>query len=196
MVELLIVIAIIAIVATIGITNVMSGKFTTNQKMAVVTLRQIMKAESVFQEKGGRDKDADLVGEFAVSFDELTGQDPTFLSADVVGKSWINLKSVTGFPERCEKDGYIFQIYSSKDTGTENIDDDETQYAIVAWPKKAGKTALRCFAIVEDGQLLVYENEDMRFDGSGSPVLLTDFFGTPFDYSTLAMGVAGFTMME
>lgn len=192
-VELLLVIAIISIVGTIAITNVLLGKRVSNERVGLVTLKQIHKAQALFQERCARDKDGDSVGEFATDFQELTGDNSSgFLAPDVVSISWINLIPTIGQPDRTEKSGYLFQIYTSADAGAESVNDDETQFLIVAWPKKAGKTGMMCYAITETGQAYSFTNDLSQFDGANSPVTLNDVYGTPFNPATLGMGAVQF----
>ena len=72
LIELMIVVAIIAIVAAIAIPKLMSARISANENAAVSTLRSIAAAQQQLQSSCAIDTDADGGGEFAF-FGELAG---------------------------------------------------------------------------------------------------------------------------
>lgn len=74
LIELMIVVAIIAIVAAVAIPKLMSARISANENAAVATLRSIAAAQQQFQSSCAIDTDADGGGEFAF-FGELAGSD-------------------------------------------------------------------------------------------------------------------------
>jgi prepilin-type N-terminal cleavage/methylation domain-containing protein len=72
LIELMIVIAIIAIIAAIAIPNLLAAKLSANETAAIATLRNLTSAEAMAQGGGKIDCDADGIGEFGC-FVELTG---------------------------------------------------------------------------------------------------------------------------
>jgi len=75
LIELMIVVAIIAIIASIAIPKLMSARISANENAAVATLRSIASAQSQIESACAVDTDADGGGEFAY-FGELAGVAP------------------------------------------------------------------------------------------------------------------------
>jgi prepilin-type N-terminal cleavage/methylation domain-containing protein len=75
LVELMVVVAIIAVVSAIAIPKLWSSRLATNENAAVATLRAIAQAQAQVQSACAIDCDADGSGEFAY-FAELAGQAP------------------------------------------------------------------------------------------------------------------------
>lgn len=75
LIELMIVVAIIAIIAAIAIPKLMSARISANENAAIATLRSIAAAQQQFQASCAVDTDADGGGEFAF-FGELAGARP------------------------------------------------------------------------------------------------------------------------
>lgn len=75
LIELMIVVAIIAIIASIAIPKLMSARISANENAAVATLRSIASAQAQIQSASAIDTDADGGGEFAY-LGELAGTAP------------------------------------------------------------------------------------------------------------------------
>jgi prepilin-type N-terminal cleavage/methylation domain-containing protein len=72
LIELMIVVAIIAIIAAIAIPNLLSARLNANETSAISTLRNISSSQSQFQASSKVDVDSDGTGEFGM-FRELSG---------------------------------------------------------------------------------------------------------------------------
>jgi len=72
LIELMIVIAIIAIIAAIAIPNLLAARLSANETAAIATLRNIISSQAQFQQGGRADQDADGTGEYG-GFVELSG---------------------------------------------------------------------------------------------------------------------------
>ncbi len=72
LIELMIVIAIIAIIAAIAIPNLLSARLNSNETAAIATLRNIISAQAQFQSTARADVNNNGVGEYG-SFGELSG---------------------------------------------------------------------------------------------------------------------------
>jgi prepilin-type N-terminal cleavage/methylation domain-containing protein len=72
LVELMIVVAIIAIIASIAVPKVMSARLSADENAAIATLRSIATTQQQFQSCSAIDTDADGGGEFGY-FGELSG---------------------------------------------------------------------------------------------------------------------------
>ncbi len=87
LIELMIVVAIIAIVASIAIPKLMSARISANENAAIATLRSIASAQAQIQSASAIDTDADGGGEYAY-FGELAGVAPLrFYDPGVPGQS-------------------------------------------------------------------------------------------------------------
>jgi prepilin-type N-terminal cleavage/methylation domain-containing protein len=75
LIELMIVVAIIAIIASIAIPKLMSARISANENAAIATLRSIASAQAQLQSSCAIDTDADGGGEFGF-FGELAGTAP------------------------------------------------------------------------------------------------------------------------
>ena len=75
LIELMIVVAIIAIIAAVAIPKLMSARISANENAAIATLRSIAAAQQQFQASCAVDTDADGGGEYAY-FGELSGTVP------------------------------------------------------------------------------------------------------------------------
>ena len=75
LIELMIVVAIIAVVASIAIPKLMSARISANENAAIATLRSIASAQAQIQSASAIDTDADGGGEYAY-FGELAGTAP------------------------------------------------------------------------------------------------------------------------
>lgn len=71
LIELMIVVAIIAIILAIAIPNLLRSRVQTNESAAIQSLRTVQGAQAAFQATNFN---------FAISFNELTEADPSFLS--------------------------------------------------------------------------------------------------------------------
>ena len=76
----MIVVAIIAIIASIAIPQLMSARLSANESAAIATLRSISSAQAQLQSSGAIDTDADGGGEYGY-FGELAGAQPLRVSA-------------------------------------------------------------------------------------------------------------------
>jgi prepilin-type N-terminal cleavage/methylation domain-containing protein len=126
LIELMIVVAIIAIIAAIAIPRLMSARLSANEAAAISTLRSITSAQAQLQSSAAIDTDADGAGEYGY-FGELSGQDPLRISnagvpaAGAAGVDNLNpaiLSSAFGnvapFPAgqgAVQRQGYIFKMW-------------------------------------------------------------------------------------
>jgi len=65
LIELMIVVAVIAIIAAVGIPNLLRSRMGANEAAAIGALRTISNAQSQFQGAGFADVDGDNVGDYA-----------------------------------------------------------------------------------------------------------------------------------
>ena len=128
LIELMIVVAIIAIVAAVAIPKLMSARISANENAAIATLRSIAAAQQQFQSSVAVDTDADGGGEFGY-FGELSGMAPMRVYDPSTGSASLGSGSddqldppflatafgnlvADGSGDGCiERQGYYFKIY-------------------------------------------------------------------------------------
>ena len=91
LIELMIVVAIIAIIASIAIPKLMAARLSANEAAAIATLRSISSAQAQVQSSGAIDTDGDGGGEYGY-FGELSGQ--AFLRDVVAGAPGVSATQV------------------------------------------------------------------------------------------------------
>jgi len=132
LIELMIVVAIIAIIAAIAIPNLLRARLASNESAAIGALRTVSSAQSTFQSSNGTDADTDGTGEFA-SLAMLSNATPPYID-EVLGGG--------------QKSGYNFTITT---TGTTNTD--EVLWWAQANPVSYNASGNRTFYIDESGVL-------------------------------------------
>jgi prepilin-type N-terminal cleavage/methylation domain-containing protein len=178
LIELMIVVAIIAIIASIAIPNLLSARLNANETAAIATLRNISSAQAQFQAGAKIDVDEDGSGEFGY-FGELSGAtntrdasggvtgqaiDPPVLSAAFRA---VNNRVVT-------RSGYVFQMYlpdadgvgvaEAADGGADSsdlpdADNSETTWCCYAWPANYGTSGNRTFFVNQQGDVVQSNNQ-------------------------------------
>lgn len=178
-IELLIVVAIIAIIAATALPRVLGARLSANETSAIATMRAIVTAQMQAVSAGSIDTDSDGRAEFAY-FGELAGTVPTRIAgaggpaAGVVGVhelapspllsslGWVNSSVTT-------HSGYVFQIWLPDVAGAGIAEDPtggktagpfpdsnlcEDVFCAYAWPIRAGATGNKCFFINQDGLIV------------------------------------------
>ena len=173
LIELMIVVAIIAIIAAIAIPNLLSARLNANETSAISTLRNISSSQSQFQASSKADVDNDGTGEFGY-FRELSGAFGVRASSNassvnatmnppVLSGAFRTINATTGTVSRS---GYIFALYlpdtggdavAEAATGTfaTAIDSDlaETTWCGYAWPANYGNSGNRTFFVNQTGDI-------------------------------------------
>ena len=188
LIELMIVVAIIAIIASVAIPRLMAARLSANESAAISTLRSLSSAQAQLQSSGAIDTDADGGGEYGY-FAELSGTLPLRISvagvpaAGVVGTDELNpavLSAAFGnvnATSQVTRSGYIFQIFLPAATvgaATAGIaedanggklgppfpdpDNNEVLWCAYAWPINTGQTANRVFFVNQEGDLMQTNN--------------------------------------
>ena len=183
LIELMIVVAIIAVIASVAIPKLLSARLAANESAAISTLRSIASAQAQLQSSVSIDVDQDGAGEYGY-FGELAGTDPL---RETDGSGGVQLGSanevlspamlssalglVTG--SVVTRSGYNFQIFlpnianvGSPEAPTGGFladvdaDNSEVFWNCYAWPLDAGGTGNRVFFINQDGDILQHNNKD------------------------------------
>jgi prepilin-type N-terminal cleavage/methylation domain-containing protein len=181
LIELMIVVAIIAIIAAIAVPNLLSSRLAANESNAISTLRNLVSAQAQFQTLGAIDDDLDGTGEYG-SFGEMSGAEllnqraggfgpAAPINPPILGGTFQNI-DVNGY---VTKSGYLFRVFLPDNAGAgepEGIagaganalwdaDFCEVFWLAYAWPVDDGTTGNRAFMVNQRGELL-----QTRMDGA------------------------------
>ncbi len=174
LIELMIVIAIIAIIAAIMIPGLLRSKISTNESSAIATMRTMATAQTQFQQAAAVDCDGDGSGEFGY-LAELAG----FSGLRVNGSVSAVRFSPPGIPESLglvqngssNKAGYEFRIYLPTATGpavdetggvpvgaSANANNQEVRWCAYAWPAANNQSGTKAFFVNDNGEVLGTNN--------------------------------------
>jgi len=157
-----------------------SPRTAGNEAVAVATLHTISAAEAEFRCGAEVDQDGDGMGEYGL-LQELLGL-ATMRGTDRKAKLAYLPPGLAPIDGMIEKSGYYFKLYLPGDGGTalgftgdetptpgqEAIDLQERHYVCYAWPKEAGGTGMRAFAVTDDGEIYETTMEKTTYGGMKS----------------------------
>ena len=214
LIELMIVVAIIAIIAAIAIPNLLRARLTANESSTISTLQGLAAAQAQCQASGAIDTDGNGRGEFGF-LAELAGgvplrsnesggigalsAHPPYLSAafaDVQGGT-VNR---TGYVYRLFLPDAAAQPTAEANTGgaaglSISATQSEVMWSAYAWPMTYGTSGQRAFFVNQSGELLSCQNSVMRYRGSSStPVGTAAVIGSaqnPTMASPIALNATG-----
>ena len=124
LIELMIVVAIIAIIAAIAIPNLLSARLNANETAAISTLRNISSSQAQFQASSKADGDSDGAGEFGM-FRELSGAIAVRTASDgsATGGSVLNPPVLSGAfrtlntNAEVSRSGYLYKMFLPNSAG-------------------------------------------------------------------------------
>ena len=174
----MIVVAIIAIIASVALPRMAAARLSANESAAIATMRALMSAQAQFQSSSAVDSDGDGTGEYGC-FAELAGVVPlrvTVAGAPAAGVAGVDeldpaiLSAPFGIVQGSQttRSGYIFQIYLP-DAAAAPLAEDATggfaatfpdannceyMWCCYAWPIQAGQTGNRVFFVNHDTEVL------------------------------------------
>lgn len=179
LIELMIVVAIIAIIASIAIPNLLSARLNANESAAISTLRNVVSAQAQVQAQAAIDVDGDGIGEHGF-FAELAGTVPlrgaaAALTPAILSGS-LGAVDASGY---VNKAGYYFAMFLPAAAGAPTLeaggggdpgglDDDlcENTWACYAWPVNRANTGNRSFMVNQSGDLLQTNGAATAYDGA------------------------------
>jgi len=185
LIEMLIVVVIIAIIATIALPNLLSSKIDANETAAVTTMRQVVQSQLLFANRGEADLNGNGMGEFG-TFGEMSGNiavraaagGTKLLDPGVINPSFRTI-SPTG---EMFRSGYYFRLYLPGPTGegilelpgggaAPTIDSDraEQMWCVYAWPQNYGGSGRRTFFVNQQGDILWTESS--TYSGAAAPIV-------------------------
>ena len=217
LIELMIVVAIIAIIAAIAIPNLLSARLNANETSAVSTLRNISSSQSQFQASAKADVDSDGTGEFGM-FRELSGAVGVRTSATGTAGNILNPAVLSGAfrtlnsNAEVSRSGYHFKMFlpGAAGIGVEedassttdvlpvdcSADLSETTWCAYAWPANYSTSGNRTFFVNQTGDIT--STDDSGYTGAGSIDIANAgaAFGTPAGADTnitgtVAVGTVG-----
>ena len=196
LIELMIVVAIIAIIASVAIPKLLSARVSANESAAISTLRSIASAQAQLQSSAAVDVDQDGGGEYGF-FAELAGTaslretdgaggiQVAALAAEALAPPMLSgalgIVDANGFVNRS---GYLFQMWlpNAANVGVTELansagadpanapdsNNSEVIWSCYAWPQNAGQTGNRVFFINQDGDILQSNNRDQAAPYNGA----------------------------
>jgi prepilin-type N-terminal cleavage/methylation domain-containing protein len=209
LIELMIVVAIIAIIASIAIPNLLSARLSTNESAAIATLRNCVSSQSMLQSQGAIDQDVDGIGEHGW-FAEMAGScnlrdasgaaNGPVLNPAVLSGS-LSVVNAAGF---VNKSGYFFQIFlpdaagaglveAGNSAGTPTGEDPdlcETTWCAYAWPQGFSNTGNRAFCVNQTGDVLQTPNIQNQYSGQATTPTADAAYSTA-GVITGALSIAG-----
>ncbi|MFO1050677.1 MAG: prepilin-type N-terminal cleavage/methylation domain-containing protein [Planctomycetota bacterium] len=165
LIELMIVVAIIAIVASIAVPNLLASGSVANEAATAATLRTLATAEFRFKSMSLVDIDRNGSFEYG-SFRELCGADPIRGIAEVVQPPLLSASmgemDANGI---VTKQGYMYRLYLPDAAGqglpatpanlpSVNPTNAESTWVITAWPAVHGMSGRTSFFVNEQGEIL------------------------------------------
>jgi prepilin-type N-terminal cleavage/methylation domain-containing protein len=197
LIELMIVVAIIAIIASIAIPNLLSARLNANESAAIATLKNISSGQSQCQASGVIDVNGNGQGEYGF-FGELSGRIAVrnntgatqTISPPVLSTAFGNVT-----PEsNVSRSGYLFRMYLPDATGAGIIEDAtggdptndngvdagqaETLWCCYAWPQVQGNSGKRAFFVNQSGDVLATNGIAAAYSGVTAMPLHTAAFLT------------------
>ena len=147
LVELLLVVAIIALLASIAVPGLMRGRAAANEASAISSMRTLLGAQAAYASTCGGGGYASTLDDLALA--PTAGGNP-FIPAD------LGAAELGGTP----KSGYVFTItgggvpvMAAADTCNGAADDTTTTFFIQGDPDSPGNTGTRYFGADESGQI-------------------------------------------
>jgi prepilin-type N-terminal cleavage/methylation domain-containing protein len=151
LIELMIVVAIIAIIAAIAIPNLLSARLNANETSAISTLRNISSSQAQFQTSAKADVDNDGTGEFGL-FRELSGASGVRTSAtgSTVGNV-LNPPVLSGAfrtlnaSGEVSRSGYLFHMFLPAAAGA-GVPENQSGALATALDSDLAETSWCCYA--------------------------------------------------
>jgi prepilin-type N-terminal cleavage/methylation domain-containing protein len=193
LIELMIVVAIIAIIAAIAIPGLLRARISANEGSAIGGLKTISTSQAQFQSQAQVDQDQDGTGEFGLLC-ELAGtasRRGNVIDANLARCNPTFITPVFG-PDAGltygQKSGYMFQMYLPGGPETEaagganpaplappgaqaSIDGQENKFRCYGWPVTNGTSGIRAFAVDVSAEVLATPNSTVPvYTGAGARV--------------------------
>jgi len=202
LIELMIVVAIIAIIAAIAIPNILRARMSANEGSAIGSLRNLATAQQTFQSNQCVDEDDDGSGEYGY-LTELTGGGQLRDGDPAVNPGYITVALCPpNGGDVATKSGFCFQTWlpgPHSDTDSlagsqDEMDAAENRWLAYAWPVSYRTSGIRCFAVDQGAEVVSATNDNGGnpfYDGTANGPAAADALSAGFvepDWSQLAVG--------
>ena len=184
LIELMIVVAIIAIIASIAIPNLLSARLNANESAAIATLKNISSGQSQCQASGVIDTNSNGSGEYGY-FGELSGRTTVRGSTQRISPPVLSTAFGNVTLKRVSRSGYLFQMFlpdataqgiAEDATGGDTTNDAgvdagqaETLWCCYAWPQVQGNSGKRTFFVNQSGDVLATNGASTAYSGTTTP---------------------------
>ena len=197
LIELMIVVAIIAIIAAVAIPGLLRSRIGSHESSAIGSLKAVSTGQENFKNGVAVDCSAvpNGVGEYGY-LEELAGTDPCrgLVGVDV-GATYatnpfiptvLGTMSVVAAVDVSSKSGYFFMCYIPLAAGgggtncnvgaaAEDVNTAENAFIAYAAPQSAGRSGVRAFMIDTQGQPYALANSGPSYNGTGAAPVLPDW---------------------
>jgi len=183
--ELIVVVAILVILAVVGLPSLLSGRISANEAAVVQTMRSVSTAQATLKQMNAIDNEGvpDGAGEYGylaemTGSSDLRGQGSTLGTPVLGGKLGVVRDGVV------TANGYHFALYMPDADGVGVAEDAnggkadpgeldpklaEQFWLCYAWPANRGNTGNRVYAINESGDIVRCDNRLPQYSGRGNP---------------------------
>jgi prepilin-type N-terminal cleavage/methylation domain-containing protein len=210
LIELMIVVAIIAIIASIAIPNLLSARLNANESAAIATLKNISSGQSQCQASGVVDVNSNGQGEYGF-FGELSGRTLIRGSTQTIVPPVLSAAFGNVAAARVSRSGYIFQMFLPDTAGAGIAEDPtggdidnaqgvdpgqaEVLWCCYAWPATAGNSGNRTFFINQTGDVLATNGATTKYSNSVPTVPTYEVaFSGAVGTTTMGISVAANTL--
>ena len=207
LIELMIVVAIIAIIASIAIPNLLSARLNANESAAIATLKNISSGQSQCQASGVIDANTNGQGEYGF-FGELSGRVAIRGSTQSITPPVLSAAFGNVAAARVSRSGYIFQMFLPSSAAAGIAEDAtggytgsavdagqaEVLWCCYAWPATAGNSGNRTFFINQTGDVLATNGAAVQYSNSVPTVPTFDVAFVATASASMGAGVAANTL--
>jgi type IV pilus assembly protein PilA len=183
LIELMIVVAIIAIIAAVAIPGLLRSRAGANEASTVGSLKSLATGQQAFRNSNAIDLNSDGQGEFGY-LEEIAGvgscrsdntgttSGPLFANSSYIPRTM----GVTNGNSEGQKGGYFFICYlpTSPNAATRvyptaiDIDLAAENHICYAFPQDSGKTGNRVFVVDHTATLWAFPNQQSTYSGTGN----------------------------
>ena len=211
LIELMIVVAIIAIIASIAIPNLLSARLNANESAAIATLKNISSGQAQCRSSGVIDVNSNGQGEYGF-FGELSGKvnvraGTQKISPPVLSTAFSNITAQSNV----SRSGYLFRMYlplaaatgvteiattGGDPSNTLTIDPSqaETLWCCYAWPQVRGNSGKRTFFVNQAGDVLSTTGATVGYNGTTTMPAYSVAFSNAISTVSMAISVAANTL--